>query len=99
MIKRIVRMKLLPGQENLFLNTFDLVKKHIRAQEGCVGLELLNHEENGHVSIWTISLWEKESDLDRYRSSDLFKTTWSAVKPLFAEKAQAWTLTTIDLLP
>jgi autoinducer 2-degrading protein len=99
MIKRIVCMELLPGKEALFLDTFDIVKKHIRGQEGCRGLELLKSEENGHLSIWTISFWNENIDLERYRSSDLFKKTWSDVKPLFSGKARAWTLTTIELLP
>ena len=99
MIKRIVCMELLPGNEALFLDTFEVVKKQIRGQEGCNGLELLKSEENGHVSVWTISFWNHEMDLERYRSSDLFLKTWSTVKPLFSGKARAWTLTTIDILP
>ncbi len=99
MIKRIVCMELLPGKEVLFLDTFEAVKKQIRAQEGCSGLELLKSAENGHLSIWTISLWNDESDLERYRCSDLFIKTWSTVKPLFSGKARAWTLTAIELLP
>ncbi len=41
MVKRIVIMELLPGKEGLFLDIFDQVKKQIRAQEGCRGLEIL----------------------------------------------------------
>ncbi len=92
-------MELLPDKQDLFLDIFDEVKKHIRAQEGCRGLEILKSEEEGNISIWTISLWKYESDLDRYRSSDLFKQTWSQVKPLFSGKARAWTLTSIQSLP
>ncbi len=91
-------MELLPGKEGVFLDIFDEVKKHIRAQEGCMGLEILRSEEDGRISLWTISLWEDEIDLDRYRSSTLFKQTWSEVKPLFSGKARAWTLTSIEML-
>jgi autoinducer 2-degrading protein len=98
MIKRIVIMELLPGKEGVFLDIFDAVKKQIRAQEGCSGLEILKSEEDGRISLWTISLWKDESDLDRYRSSALFKQTWSEVKPLFSGKARAWTLTSIETL-
>lgn len=91
-------MELLPGKEGLFLDIFDEVKKQIRAQEGCEGLELLKSEEDGHLSIWTISLWKNEIDLDQYRASTLFKQTWSEVKPLFSGKARAWTLTSIETL-
>ena len=89
-------MELLPGKEGLFLDIFDQVKKQIRAREGCRGLEILKSEEDGRISLWTISLWKNESDLDDYRSSPLFKKTWSEVKPLFSGKARAWTLTSID---
>lgn len=98
MIKRIVAMDLLPGQEAAFLNIFDQAKHQIRAMNGCIGLEVLKGQHDGQLSIWTISFWESEEDLERYRSSTLFKATWAAVKPLFSGKARAWTLTPIELL-
>ena len=91
-------MDLLPGTEGQFLDIFDTVKKQIRASEGCLGLEVLRSVEEGSVSVWTISLWESEKALDQYRSSPLFKETWSAVKPLFSGKAKAWTLTSIEVI-
>jgi quinol monooxygenase YgiN len=96
MIKRIVQMELLPGREGHFLDIFEEAKKEIRARAGCRGLEVLRSELDGQLSIWTISLWDNEQALDQYRSSDLFKKTWSAVKPLFSGKARAWTLTSIE---
>ena len=96
MIKRIVRMELLPGREALFLNIFEEVKADIRNRAGCVSLEILREEQDGQLSIWTISLWTSVDALDQYRSSELFKKTWTAVKPLFSNKAQAWTLTSIE---
>jgi quinol monooxygenase YgiN len=98
MIKRIVAMDLLPGMEGRFLDIFDMAKKHIRSREGCRGLEILRSSENNIVTIWTISLWDSEEALDQYRTSDLFKQTWSAVKPLFSAKARAWTLTSIEVM-
>lgn len=96
MIKRIVQMEILPGREGHFLDIFEEVRKDIRARAGCRGLEILRSELDGQLSIWTISLWDDEAALDQYRSSDLFKKTWSAVKPLFSGKARAWTLTSIE---
>ena len=98
MIKRIVVMDLLPGAEGQFLDIFDTVKKQIRASEGCLGLEVLRSGDEGNISVWTISLWESEKALNLYRSSPLFKETWSAVKPLFSGKARAWTLTSIEVI-
>jgi heme-degrading monooxygenase HmoA len=96
MIKRIVMMGLLPGREALFLNIFEDVKKQIRNQNGCMGLEVLKSDHNGELSIWTISLWQSEEALERYRNSVLFQKTWAAVKPLFSARPQAWTLTSIE---
>jgi (4S)-4-hydroxy-5-phosphonooxypentane-2,3-dione isomerase len=94
-----VMMELIPGKEGLFLDIFEEVKKEIRAQVGCEGLEVLRSELDGHVSIWTISIWHDEEALNQYRSSPLFKKTWSAVKPMFSSKARAWTLTSIESVP
>lgn len=98
MIKRIVKMDVPAASEALFLDIFEDVKKEIRAQPGCLGLEVLRSEGERHMSIWTISVWESPDDLERYRSSSLFQSTWSRVKPLFIQKAQAWTLTPIETI-
>ena len=92
-------MPLLPGNEALFLDIFEKAKAAIRSQEGCTALEVLRSEQDGILSVWTISSWASESALDRYRSSDLFKITWAAVKPLFSGRALAWTLTSIEQVP
>lgn len=99
MIKRIVMMQLLPEKEALFLNIFEEVKTDIRSREGCIDLEVLRSEQNGAISVWTISLWASAEALELYRSSELFQKTWAAVKPLFSSKAQAWTLTLIEKVP
>ena len=87
-------MQLLPGTETLFLNIFDHIKDEIRSQKGCLGLELLRAQAT-ETNFWTISLWQSVDDLETYRSSPLFRKTWSEVKPFFSAKAQAWTLTSV----
>jgi len=89
-------MEVQPGKEAAFFETFEQVKSAIRSQEGCLSLEVLQGKRHGHVTLCTISLWMNEESLEQYRASELFKNTWSAVKPLFAHKAQAWTLTPIE---
>ena len=89
-------MEILPGQEAVFLDIFEEVKKEIRSQPGCTSLEVLQGKHHDHVTLCTISTWTQEEDLEHYRSSPLFKDTWSRVKPLFAHKAKAWTLTPIE---
>ena len=99
MVKRIVLMELQPGTEIRFLEIFETVKQDIRAQRGCLGLELLRSSNDGKTSLWTISLWQSVDDLETYRASALFHKTWSEVKPLFSGRASAWTLTSVDTLP
>ena len=81
------------------MDIFDQAKTEIRAQKGCMGLELLRSSTKEEMLIWTISLWQSTGDLESYRSSPLFQKTWAAVKPLFAAKTKAWTLTSIQILP
>lgn len=99
MVKRIVMMELKPGTQHLFHDIFTIVKEEIRSQKGCLGLELLRSTNKEETGIWTISLWQSVDDLETYRASPLFQKTWADVKPLFASKANAWTLTTLDYVP
>ena|SRR5688572_27731026 len=99
MVKRIVMLQLLPGTEDRFMNIFNITKDEIRSQKGCLSLEILRSSNKTDSSIWTISLWQSADDLETYRASSLFQKTWADVKPLFAEKAMAWTLSSIELLP
>jgi heme-degrading monooxygenase HmoA len=91
-------MDLRPEGEELFMEIFNQVRQEIKSQKGCLSLELLRSTENGLLNLWTISLWHSADDLETYRNSALFRKTWFAIKPLFAGKAQAWTLTSIDSL-
>lgn len=99
MVKRIVCMELAPEAEGRFLDIFESVKHEIRKQKGCLDLELLRSADNNQVYIWTISLWQSADDLETYRSSPLFRKTWSEVKPLFTSRARAWTLTPYEWTP
>ena len=92
-------LKLLPETEGHFIDIFNQIKNEIRSQTGCVSLELLRSSDKGGLCIWTISLWKSIDDLETYRASALFRKTWTEVKPLFADHAQAWTLTSIEYLP
>ena len=91
-------MEMIPGKEALFLDIFEDAKDEIRSRKGCMVLELLQSSFEGKTTLWTISSWESADDLESYRSSPLFQKTWSAVKPLFSDKASAWTLIPIENL-
>ncbi len=91
MIIRIVKLTLDPLELDRFCEEFNNVKDRISAFEGCLYNELLI-ENSGSGVVFTYSHWNSEEDLEKYRSSELFKTTWTKVKQLFVAKAEAWTL-------
>lgn len=86
-----------PGHIDDFLYSFDTVKEQIRAFPGCLFLELYRDKKDPSI-FFTYSRWESEDALEAYRNSDLFKQVWSKTKPLFKEKAQAWSVDTLHHL-
>jgi quinol monooxygenase YgiN len=91
MIVRIVKLTLDPANVDQFLDIFDQVREPIRDFEGCLYTEMLIDSVQSGI-VFTYSHWKTEEDLEKYRKSELFQLTWSRVKPLFAAKAEAWTL-------
>lgn len=89
MLVRLVRMTFQEDKLTDFHALFDQSKHHIRAFPGNRHLELLSDPDNPAVRI-TYSLWNSASDLEAYRQSELFRTTWAATKVLFAEKPVAF---------
>ncbi len=88
---RIVKMTFDPEKVNEFLANFEKVKHQIRAFEGVKHLELLNDKNKSNI-YFTYSIWESEDHLNKYRHSDLFKSVWAVTKPMFIEKADAWSV-------
>jgi quinol monooxygenase YgiN len=91
MITRIVQMTFDPARVAVFLAVFEESKHRIASFPGCLHLEL-NYQADQPNVLYTISRWNSEADLQNYRSSELFLTTWAKTKVLFAGKPQAWTL-------
>lgn len=75
-----------------FKNIFKTVKLKILSSKGCLHLELLQDKNNPSV-LFTHSVWNDEQDLEQYRNSELFKTTWSKTKKLFGDRPEAWSTT------
>jgi quinol monooxygenase YgiN len=92
MLVRIVRMTFAPEAVDPFLDRFDDTAPQIRSFPGCHHLELWRDADAPAVCA-THSHWESPKALDEYRNSDLFRTTWAAVKPLFADRPQAHSYT------
>jgi len=98
MITRIVKMKF--HQEDLldFLKMFESKKDFIRAQPGCIDLEMLKQSDDP-TTIFTYSHWESEQDLNAYRGTELFGQVWKETKSYFRDKPEAWTLNSLYKLP
>ena len=74
-----------------FEDIFEESKQKIRAREGCQYLSLHRDHQNKHV-YYTVSKWNSQEDLDAYRHSKLFRSTWAKTKALFADKPSAHSL-------
>jgi quinol monooxygenase YgiN len=74
-----------------FLVIFNKHKVAIRNFPGCSHLELLKDADNANVYT-TLSYWKDDQSLEDYRKSELFSSVWGTVKPLFAERTQAFSL-------
>ena len=88
---RIVKMTFQEDKVDEFLSNFNQVKQHIRDFDGVNRLELLKGKNNSNI-YFTYSCWESEDHLENYRHSDLFKSVWEKTKPMFAAKAEFWSL-------
>ncbi len=91
MITRVVKMTFKPESVQGFKEIFYASQKLIREFEGCNRVDLMR-DLNNECVFFTLSYWDSVEDLNSYRQSYLFKNTWSKVKPLFSEKAEAWSL-------
>jgi heme-degrading monooxygenase HmoA len=85
---RIVKMNFKENEIETFKKIFDERKLLIAGFPGCHKVELLQDKN----IFFTYSIWDNEASLEEYRDSDLFNSTWALVKPLFAEKAEAWSM-------
>lgn len=74
-----------------FLTMFEEKKEQIRAFEGCQLLELYQDKNNPEI-FFTYSYWNDEANLENYRNSELFKTTWKQTKTYFNDKPEAWSV-------
>ncbi|MEO6884235.1 MAG: antibiotic biosynthesis monooxygenase family protein [Bacteroidia bacterium] len=95
MIKRIVKMTFIPEKIDEFLSVFNASKNKIKSFEGCSHLELWKENASKNI-FFTYSFWASAEALENYRNSETFKNIWSKTKPLFAEKAEAWSVEIVE---
>ena len=91
MIIRIVRMHFSSATAEEFLKIFRANEEAIRHFQGCAHLELLRDVKDETI-LTTLSHWNDEESLERYRKSELFTSVWSSVKPLFSKRPEAFSL-------
>ncbi|MBS3914419.1 MAG: antibiotic biosynthesis monooxygenase [Bacteroidetes bacterium] len=94
MIIRIVKMTFEEDKVGDFLKIFHESASQIRNFPGCNHLELYRDHMQSNV-LFTYSFWESKSNLENYRKSELFLSTWAKTKALFAAKAEAWSVSRI----
>ncbi len=88
---RIVKMTFQSDKIDIFKALFERQKSKIRGASGCERLELLQNLDDPRVFM-TYSWWKGPQDLENYRQSELFITTWAETKPLFDDKPEAWSM-------
>ena len=96
MLIRIVKLTFKPENIPSFERIFKASSQEIIKFQGCRKVEGYQDIKNPCV-FFTYSHWDKESDLNDYRSSDFFKAVWGKTKLLFAEKPQAWSVTELAM--
>lgn len=97
MIVRIVKLTFREEEIETFKKVLEDSKEKIRAFPGVLHLQILQSTDNPRI-FFTYSHWENQEALENYRHSALFKATWAKTKPLFSEKAEAWSNNELHLL-
>ena len=89
-IIRIVRMTFTQETLTQFEAIFKIHEKAIENQQGCLRVELVKDSKN--PLVWaTVSRWDKEESLNKYRKSQLFGEVWPKTKQLFAASPEVIT--------
>jgi quinol monooxygenase YgiN len=94
MIRRIVKLTIMENSAEDFLKIIDMISKDIVAFPGCRSLQILKAKGNKNI-YFSISDWDDEIALNRYRNSEFFRSHWQEQKKLFSDKPEAWS--TIEL--
>lgn len=97
MIVRIVKLTFREEEIDAFKTILEESKEKIRAFPGVLHLQMLQCTSQPNV-FFTYSHWNTPEDLENYRKSDLFKSTWAKTKPLFSAPAEAWSNQQLHLL-
>ena len=95
---RIVKMHFRDEEIENFHKLFAEVYPKISSFPGCESVRLLQDKNLPNI-MFTYSIWDHESSLQKYRNSELFLNTWKRTKALFAFKAEAWSVEEVVTSP
>jgi len=90
-ILRIVKMEFRIDQLDDFDGLFVSNEAAIAGMPGCRGVKLLKGANNPSIRT-TLSWWDSEQDLERYRQSEVFGNVWPKTKSMFAASPIAWSV-------
>ena len=93
MITRIVKLEFEKSKIEEFIIFFDTIKNKVNSLPGCRGMRLHRDINNPHIAM-TYSQWDSQESLDNYRESETFGQVWPKIKPWFANKPEAWSVST-----
>tara|TARA_B110000285_G_scaffold213497_1_gene257894 strand:+ start:786 stop:1091 length:306 start_codon:yes stop_codon:yes gene_type:complete len=93
MITRIVKLEFEKSKIEQFIVFFDTIKNKVNSFPGCNGMRLHRDLDNPNI-VMTYSQWDSQESLDNYRESETFGQVWPKIKPWFANKPEAWSVST-----
>ena len=91
MIIRLVKLSFQTSSVPEFLEFFKTIEGKIQQFQGCSKLKLYQDLNNSDI-FYTYSEWNSVEDLEFYRNSTFFKSTWAKTKILFIAPAEATTM-------
>jgi len=93
MITRVVKLDFQENKTEAFFKFFDTIKNSVNSFPGCQGMRLHRDIVNPNI-VMTYSQWDSQESLDLYRNSETFGKVWPTIKPWFANKPEAWSVST-----
>lgn len=91
MITRLVKLTLKQERASEFVELYTQAQEKIKLFDGCIQLQLYTDAVFPNI-FFTQSVWQSTHHLEAYRQSVFFNEVWAKVKPMFALRAEAWTL-------
>ncbi len=95
----LIRLVRLTFKHDFIESFLELYKSHhdlLVKQAGFHSVILINDLDQPNVFL-TLSLWRSKDHLERYRQSEVFSSTWSKIKPWFANPPVVQNLRQIDI--